>query len=236
MTRTIFCPEIESPYVDRDRDRFVASLVLGVTADETVESPRTALARAVHAVHVEAVTGDRLWCAYDSTTGERLLIHESEITEHAAPVTDPAQPYSSSADRVLDREAQMKVLAHMEEVAWGDTIPAIETVEKCLRLALVATSEDFLRWEQEAATTRGSEAEFDLSPTDVAGLSDDWRLAYVARLLRTLEIMYGTSYEFEGGAPGTGIYRHSPAELLHVMADAIDESIARRLPNRSGDR
>ena len=59
-----------------------------------------------------------------------------------------------------------------------------------------ATREDFRRWEHDAESF-GFADEFSLTPETVAELSPEWRLAYAARLLRSLALSYGMSTEFD---------------------------------------
>jgi hypothetical protein len=85
-------------------------------------------------------------------------------------------------------------------------------------LALEATSDAFYAWEQ--ADGPGVLDEFSLSQDQVACLTSEERLAYVARLLRTFALMYGVSTEFSSGEPlGASADEGTAAELLRAIND-----------------
>src|SRR5436853_575689 len=97
-----------------------------------------------------------------------------------------ATPFSSHATTSSTAaEHQRAVLDLVKGLPWADVDGAICDMESALRLALEA----FVTWE-EAAENQGFEDEFSLTPSQVRDLSPEWRLAYVARLLRTLALSY----------------------------------------------
>ena len=130
--------------------------------------------------------------------------------------------------RQFDDRARARVISELKAVAWGDVESTTDALERALELALQATIDDFLRWENEGLR-RGLDDEFGLSPDDVAQLSPEWKAAYVARLLRTIALMYGVETEF-GAAGGT---RGSPADIIRNLSCAMMETIMRR--PRTGD-
>jgi hypothetical protein len=65
-------------------------------------------------------------------------------------------------------------------------------------MALEATTEPFWRWEEHVGPeleARGFD-ECSIPPDTLEGMSDEDRLAQVARLLRSLSLTYGVSTEF----------------------------------------
>lgn len=84
------------------------------------------------------------------------------------------------------------------------------------------------RWEAEGEERFGDE--FELSSEQVASLDDEWRLAYIARLLHTAALAYGV---FPGASPGRASggdvtspiawddQRHSPARLVRGLNDIL---------------
>jgi hypothetical protein len=99
-------------------------------------------------------------------------------------------------------EQQERALRFLDDLPWDDVDGYIRAFEDALRVALEATREDFLRWEQHADEA-GYSDEFSLTQEQVDELSDEWRLAWVARLLRNMALMYGVGAEFRG-APLAG--------------------------------
>jgi hypothetical protein len=88
-------------------------------------------------------------------------------------------------------------------------------MEAALRRAMEATRDALALWEARAEDDLGFEDEFDLTADQVAELSDEWRLAYVARLLETLALAYGVN-------PDTFENKEScPAALLRGLNDLL---------------
>jgi hypothetical protein len=98
----------------------------------------------------------------------------------------------------LHPDQQARAIEFLNSMPWGDVDGAVQSFETALRLALEATGDAFLQWEQQAEA-RGYDDEFSLTYDDLAALSDEWRLAYVARLLRSLALAYGVSAGFDSG-------------------------------------
>jgi hypothetical protein len=114
-------------------------------------------------------------------------------------------------------------LVVIESLAWGDMDNAIRDLELCLRRALEATGEDFVRWENDLGP-RFEDAGFDeftLPDSLIEQLPLDEKLSYVARLLRSHALHYGVSTEFGDGRGGlVGEERtSSPAVLLRSLND-----------------
>jgi hypothetical protein len=118
----------------------------------------------------------------------------------------------------MNDEQQARVLDLVTGLPWDDFDQAICVMELTLRLALEATREAFLTWE-DAAADSDFEDEFSLTPSQVQELSPDWRLAYVARLLRSLALSYGVSAEFGGGALVGETRMATPAAILRGLND-----------------
>ena len=101
----------------------------------------------------------------------------------------------------LGQEQQQHALALLNSLPWGDVDGAIRAFEHALRVALEATANDFQCWE-ERAFGQGFDDEFSLTSEQVESLSDQWRAAYVARLLRNMALLYGVRTEFGPGPLG----------------------------------
>jgi hypothetical protein len=130
------------------------------------------------------------------------------------PASDrPAIPQFNAAQR-------QAVIELIEACAWGDTDRDICSMESALRLALEATVEDFWRWENEALELRLGD-EFSLSKEEVEGLTPEFRLAYVGRLLRSLALCYGVQTEFGGGPLAFEHHEGTPAALLRGLNDIL---------------
>ncbi len=91
----------------------------------------------------------------------------------------------------------------LERMPWGDTERDIRDVELILRLALEATEDAFMRWENVLGPAFESEgySEVNLPADRIEEMSQKDRFAYVARLLRTLAISYGVDPGFGYLAP-----------------------------------
>lgn len=91
--------------------------------------------------------------------------------------------------------------AEMTEVVlntpWGDIAPALDQVEDALWLGMEATVDAFWLWEEQAESA-GYGDEFSIGAAELDEMPDEWRLAYVARLLRTMAMAIGVSTEFSG--------------------------------------
>jgi len=97
----------------------------------------------------------------------------------------------------FDWRQRRQALRLLEALAWGDMETAIYGLETALALAYEATGDAINLWEEEGEER--FDDEFRLTPADVADLSDEWRLAYIARLLVTALHAYGVS---PGASPG----------------------------------
>ena len=85
----------------------------------------------------------------------------------------------------------------LESLAWGSVEWAIYDLEAALALAIEAVGGALRLWEDEGEERFGDELR--LSAEQVASLDDEWRLAYIARLLDTAALAYGVS---PNGSPG----------------------------------
>ena len=93
-------------------------------------------------------------------------------------------------------------LALLEDLPWGDLEQAIYGLEVALALALEAVGDAIDLWEDEGEDRFGDE--FSLSAEQVDSLDDEWRLAYVARLLHTTAHSYGVSPHAPPGRSSDG--------------------------------
>jgi hypothetical protein len=113
----------------------------------------------------------------------------------------------------------------VEKMAWVDMDNYIRDLENALRLALEATADDFWRWEDDLGPKLEAEGfdEFSLPVTVIEELSSEERLAYSARLLRSLALSYGVSAEFGGAENGLvgEADLDSPAGLLRGLNDIV---------------
>lgn len=116
----------------------------------------------------------------------------------------------------FDEGQRTRTLELVESMPWGDIDGAIRTIDKSLLLAMEATAEDFLRWELHALDV-GFVDEFSLTPDEIAGMSDEWKLAYVARLLRSMALMFGVGTEFGDRVLVADHDPRSPAGLLRGL-------------------
>lgn len=120
---------------------------------------------------------------------------------------------------------QAEALALIESCAWGSMHDYISDTEAALRLAMEATSDGYLRWENEFRMAL-EEAGYDevSAPADlVAEMSDAERRAYVAGLLRALALAYGVNTELGQWTNGKPIVGEetpgTPAALLRGLND-----------------
>jgi hypothetical protein len=127
----------------------------------------------------------------------------------------------------LTPEQRERALALIEQMTWGDMDGYIRDLEAALRLALEATTEDFRRWEDHIGPEleRDGYNEFCLPPDTVEAFafSDEDKLAYIARLLRSLALSYGVGTEFGAGRDGLvgEAAKPSPAALLRGLNDIL---------------
>jgi hypothetical protein len=123
--------------------------------------------------------------------------------------------------RQFDPSQQQAALVAIERMAWGDMDSAIRDLELCLRRALEATAEDFVRWENDLALRFEEDGfdEFNLPRSSIEEMPPEERLSYVARLLRSLALHYGVSAEIGGGRGGLVDEESaaSPAGLLRSL-------------------
>jgi hypothetical protein len=88
----------------------------------------------------------------------------------------------------FNEKQQVQALALIENITWGDMEGTIPSLEEALRFALEATQDWFALWEEQGEDRFGDE--FSLVPEQVTELSDQWRQAYVARLLTSIALFY----------------------------------------------
>lgn len=120
--------------------------------------------------------------------------------------------------RVVNVEQQGRVLDLVKELPWADVDGAICGLEEALRLALEATDDAFTHWET-VANDIGVEDEFSLAPDQVRDLSLEERLAYLARLVRSLALNYGVGAGFGDGTHVGEEHPYTPAAILRGLND-----------------
>jgi hypothetical protein len=102
----------------------------------------------------------------------------------------------------LNSVKRQRLIDTVEKAPWGDIAASWETVDLGLRRALDATVRDFRRWEW-AVHMRGDRDEFSVDGADVAAMLSEERLAYVARLLRSIALSFGTETEISEQTPSS---------------------------------
>jgi hypothetical protein len=131
----------------------------------------------------------------------------------------------------MNSEQHARVLELITGQPWGDIDSAICGLEESLQLALEASEEAFLAWE-DVAERIGVEDEYSLSSTQVQDLSPEERSAYIARLLRSAALNYGVDAGF-GGGPYTGKEQpFTPAAILRGLNNIspTEDTTARDTP------
>ena len=121
---------------------------------------------------------------------------------------------------------QAEALALLEQMLWGDMDHAIYGLEICLRRALEATFEDYLRWENDIGPAYEEDGyeECTLPRELIEEMSPEDKLAYLARLIRDLAIDYGVGYELGAARPGVLVAeadKSSIAALLRGLNDIL---------------
>src|SRR4051812_32507858 len=109
----------------------------------------------------------------------------SQTARHAGPTGDGGA--LDPVDDVIRRHREV-VLAALEDLPWADVDAAVRTVDEGLAFALDLTAADFRFW-HEHIEPLGYEDEF--NRTLLRDLPAEWRLALVARLLRSIAMSYG---------------------------------------------
>jgi hypothetical protein len=118
---------------------------------------------------------------------------------------------------------QVDALALLEQLPWGDMHYAIVDMEECLRRALEATRDEFQQWENDLAPELETDGydEFTLPDELIEDMPPEQKLAYVARLLRSLALAYGVSADYPSASSAlVGDEKSSsPAGLLRGIND-----------------
>jgi hypothetical protein len=119
------------------------------------------------------------------------------------------------------RKAALEVI---ERLTWGDFEIALICVEMALRRALEATQSEFQSWEHVYGPMYEAGdgwSEYTLPADIIEAMEPEEKLAYVARLLRSLAIMYGVSADIRP-KPHVLVGEHddnSPAALTRGLND-----------------
>jgi hypothetical protein len=104
------------------------------------------------------------------------------------------------------------------QTPFADIANALVGVEIVLGLATEATREAFWLWEEQADAA-GYADEFALDSAQIEAMSDEWRLAYIARLLRTVALDVGIGTEFGGLV---GARRNDPGTLAPLLRNLLE--------------
>ena len=127
----------------------------------------------------------------------------------------------------FDRQACLEALAAIERNPWGDVAPAVEGIDQGLLLAMEATTTAFHLWQADDAGEQRFGDEFELTPQQVDDLDPEWRLAYVARLIRTIVQCWGVATEFSSSALGTPDEETScPGSLMRKLIAITGSPVA----------
>ena len=106
--------------------------------------------------------------------------------------------------------------------AWGDVDGNIVSLEAALERALEATRTDFMLWDLDGEGEDRWGDEYSVSPDDVAQMDMRWRLAYVARLVRSVALCYGVSPgEFSDSPPLLEAEGSTPAGIVRGLNDLV---------------
>jgi hypothetical protein len=129
------------------------------------------------------------------------------------------------SDVKLNADQRAAVIALVEETPWADIAGAMISFEEALRIALERTTSEFAIW-HDYVEERGFDDECDR--LKLRDLPSGWRPALIARLLRSMALMYGLGTEF--GAKPLGEPCDNPWHLRSLLRrlDAIVSSASRR--------
>jgi hypothetical protein len=139
---------------------------------------------------------------------------------------EAACPQRARRDMTVDEwqltaEQRARALALIESLPWGDIDGHLVAMEEALRVAMDATAVDFELWEREGELRFVDE--FSVTPDELEEMTDEWKLALVARLLRTVAMMYGVTTDYVPGQPNVGQEDwYTPAALLRGLNDIVE--------------
>jgi hypothetical protein len=123
----------------------------------------------------------------------------------------------------LNWDQRHRVLHLIDGIAWGDMDRSICALEATLGLALKVTVDDLAHWEEELEprlNANGIQDEFSVPAEAVEAMSTEERLAYVARLIKTVGLVYGLYGGFSARAQELPVGAdQSPAALLRGLND-----------------
>jgi hypothetical protein len=125
------------------------------------------------------------------------------------------------AMRLSDGQSK-HILERVTQTPWADIAGAVETVETGLGLVIDATRDDFKRWE-DGASAEGYDDEFSIDAATVQAMPPEWKLAYVARLARSVALSFGVDTEFSASAEDPVHGRDEIAPLLHHLYGIVSE-------------
>jgi hypothetical protein len=119
---------------------------------------------------------------------------------------------------------------------WGDLSAAILGVKDSLKLLMLLTSGEFLRWERDLADTYPSE--YELPVEHAQSLPIEERFAHVARLIRSLAMDYGlrTDYALPPEEIREKIGEISPGSPAYILTLLDDLSLKTASRNSGQDQ
>jgi hypothetical protein len=134
-------------------------------------------------------------------------------------------------DGQFDRGQRTRALELVTRLPWGDLDREIWCLEQALCRGIAATEDAHELWEQAVQERLGTELL--VAPEQVADLSPEWTLAYVARLFRTAAWMYGIDPEGHTGQPPT--LQESFGSIAELVRGLNDIRTIRVLEKETGD-
>ena len=125
---------------------------------------------------------------------------------------------SNDFARRVRSDEQIRRLLALLDLPWGDLHPAIEFVAYTLSYLMKLTPEEFLVWEADPEADYDSE--FDAPVDEARARPPDWRLAHIARLIRSLAMVYGIETDYRRPLSESPVppNPHSPAGVLAELA------------------
>jgi hypothetical protein len=127
----------------------------------------------------------------------------------------------------FNSDQQRRALALLESLPWGDLDTSLRILEDALRRAMEATRREFQAWEQEFGPQLeerlGFDDEFPAPTAEIDALPCQAKLAYVARLLRTMALAYGVSADYSrvNGIVVGDNHPGTPAALIRGLNDIL---------------
>jgi hypothetical protein len=107
----------------------------------------------------------------------------------------------------------------LETTAWSDTHAAAKAVAEGLRYARELTQDDVIAGETELDGNRIDECA--VHPQEARAMPTEWRLAHLARLIRSIAINYGLDPDERTAQPTDRLNSNSPAAVLAELDEIV---------------